>query len=84
MDYPSIIAKGTGIVLLLMTFRSIYRHFFASKKAAAATAPGTSMASATAVAEKKPSFFEAFSNNLLLYLWLAFMLIFSTGMIVNN
>jgi hypothetical protein len=27
---------------------------------------------------------EQILNNILLYLWLAFMLVFSTGMIVNN
>jgi hypothetical protein len=34
--------------------------------------------------DKKPSLIEQLLNNLLLYLWLAFMIIFSSGMIFNN
>jgi len=73
MDLAAILAKITGAVLLVFTLRSVYRHFF-TKKAAPATAGAT----------EKTSVSESILNNLLLYLWLAFMVAFSTGMIVNN
>ncbi|MCU0608870.1 MAG: hypothetical protein MUF22_03765 [Chitinispirillaceae bacterium] len=72
MDYSTILIKIAGVVLLLWTLRSIYRHF-AGKKIAQAEP-----------ADKKPSFSEALLNNILLYLWFAFMLVFSAGMILNN
>ncbi|MBN1127965.1 MAG: hypothetical protein JXA71_03205 [Chitinispirillaceae bacterium] len=81
MDLSAILAKLTGIVLCAWTLRSMYRHFFVQAKNRLASAP----AGATApLPDKKQSLTEAFLNNLLLYLWLAFMLAFSTGMIVNN
>ena len=82
MDLAAILAKLTGAVLLIWTLRSIYRHFFSKSKTIrlAAESGGRS----AAAPDKIPSFTEAFLNNLLLYLWLAFMLAFSTGMIVNN
>lgn len=74
MDYANLIAKLVGIVLLLWTGRSIYRHFTQRKSKPDSTAPEG----------KIPSLSEQLLNNLLLYLWLAFMVIFSTGMIFNN
>jgi hypothetical protein len=76
MDLAAIIAKITGAVLLLVTLRSIYRHF--ARKQGAARARGA------AQTEAKSSVSEMILNNLLLYLWLVFMVVFSTGMIVNN
>ena len=76
MDLAAIIAKITGAVLLILTLRSIYRHF-ARKKGASKARP----ASGT---EAKSSVSEMILNNLLLYLWLLFMLVFSSGMILNN
>jgi hypothetical protein len=81
MDLSAILAKLTGLVLCAWTLRSIYRHFFAQTKNKLASA---STGTATSLSDKKQSLTEAFLNNLLLYLWLTFMLAFSTGMIVNN
>ena len=81
MDLSAILAKLTGLVLCAWTLRSIYRHFFAQAKNKLASA---STGANIAMPDKKQSLTEAFLNNLLLYLWLAFMLAFSTGMIVNN
>jgi hypothetical protein len=81
MDYPTILIKIAGGVLLVWTLRSIYKHF-APHKVKTATAPGSDKASIKT--EHSPSVSEQFLNNLLLYLWLAFMLIFSSGMIFNN
>ncbi len=72
MDTASILAKVVGIILLAWTLRSIYKHVKARK---------------AAMKEKKEeaqSLTEQILNNILLYLWLAFMLVFSTGMIFNN
>jgi hypothetical protein len=81
MDLPAIIAKLTGAILLAWTARSIYRYFKQGKiKAVSAQSEPTT----TGKDEKKTSFTEQLLNNFLLYLWLAFMLIFSTGMILNN
>jgi Na+/melibiose symporter-like transporter len=71
MDIVSILAKIAGAVLLIWTIRSIYKHV-QEKKAARRNN------------EEVQSLSEQFLNNILLYLWLAFMLAFSTGMIVNN
>jgi hypothetical protein len=77
MDFPSISAKIIGIALLAWTSRSVYRHFAQRK---------TKIDSPSTIAEEvvKPSITEQLLNNLLLYLWLAFMVVFSVGMIVNN
>lgn len=74
MDYSTILVKLTGVALLIWTFRSIYKHFM-DHKTKNDTIPKD---------EKKPSLTEQLLNNLLLYLWLAFMVIFSSGMILNN
>lgn len=77
MDYPSISAKIIGIALLAWTSRSAYRHFTQRK---------TKIDSTSTIAKEavKPSITEQLLNNLLLYLWLAFMILFSGGMILNN
>ena len=74
MDYSTILVKATGIVLLIWTLRSIYKHFMDHK----------TKNDALPKDDKKPSLTEQLLNNLLLYLWLAFMIIFSSGMILNN
>jgi threonine/homoserine/homoserine lactone efflux protein len=74
MDYSTILVKVTGAALLIWTGRSIFKHFM-DHKAKNAALPKD---------EKKPSLTEQLLNNLLLYLWLAFMVIFSSGMIINN
>ncbi len=76
MDLAAIIAKITGALLLILTIRSIYRHF-ARKK-------GASKSRSASGTEAKSSVSETILNNLLLYLWLIFMLVFSSGMILNN
>lgn len=72
MDIPALLAKLTGTLLLLWTLRSIYLHVQEKRKAAKANK------------EEVQSVSEKILNNLLLYLWLAFMVAFSTGMILNN
>lgn len=72
MDIPALLAKLVGAVLLVLTGRSIYRHV---KERRAARRSGK---------QDSQSLSEHLLNNLLLYAWLAFMLVFSTGMIVNN
>ena len=74
MDYSTILVKVTGAVLLIWTLRSIYKHFMDHK----------TKNDALPKDDKKPSLTEQLLNNLLLYLWLAFMIIFSSGMILNN
>jgi len=72
MDWPSILAKIAGAVLLAGTIRSIFKHVKEKRKAALENKPDEQSTS------------ERMLNNVLLYLWLAFMVVFSTGMIVNN
>jgi threonine/homoserine/homoserine lactone efflux protein len=72
MDLPTILVKIVGAVFLLWTGRSIWRHV-KDKRLQQVNA---------AVASQ--SITELILNNILLYLWYAFMLVFSTGMIVNN
>ena len=82
MDYSTVLVKVTGGVLLIWTLRSIYKHFkdHNSKKVPPQDAtPGSNQKD-----DKNPSLTEQLLNNLLLYLWLAFMIIFSSGMILNN
>jgi hypothetical protein len=76
MDLAAIIAKITGAVFLIVTLRSIYRHF-ARKKS-------PSKARSVSESEAKSSVSEKILNNLLLYLWFIFMLVLSSGMILNN
>ncbi len=72
MDLPSILIKITGLVLLAWTIRSIVLHVKEKRKIAAEAK------------EEDQSVTEQVLNNVLLYLWLVFMLAFSTGMMVNN
>jgi glycerol uptake facilitator-like aquaporin len=71
MDLPAILAKITGAVFLIWTLFSIYKHVRLQQKE-------------NSTRQEVQSVSEQILNNILLYLWLAFMLIFSTGMIVNN
>ncbi len=73
MDLASVLIKIAGFVLLVWTLYSIYRHV-REKRAAMKSAK----------AGEVQSISEQILNNILLYLWLAFMLVFSIGMIVNN
>ena len=82
MDLAAILAKFTGVVLFAWTLRSIYKHFFAPVKQKQLAVQAVGPASQTI--DKKQSMTEAFLNNILLYLWLAFMLAFSMGMVINN
>jgi hypothetical protein len=84
MDLAAILAKLTGAALLVWTLRSIYKHFFVQAKNRVAVSSPAGQSASVAVSDKKQSISEAFLNNLLLYLWLAFMLAFSSGMIFNN
>lgn len=72
MDIPAILIKLTGIVLLVWTGRSIYLHIKDKKDKEKQNK------------EKEQSISEQILNNILLYLWFAFMLAFSIGMILNN
>lgn len=74
MDLPAVLIKITGLVLLGWTCYSIYRHV-RDKRAAMKAAAKT---------DEVQSVSEQILNNILLYLWLTFMLVFSIGMIVNN
>jgi len=80
MDWTIIIAKIVGAVLLAFTARSIFKHIKDRKRIkvlaqqdAGATPP-----------EAHQSRSEAALNSAILYLWHAFMIAFSVGMIVNN
>ncbi len=72
MDIPAILIKLAGAALLIWTIRSIYIHVKEKRKAEKAGK------------EDVQSVSEQILNNVLLYLWLAFMLVFSSGMILNN
>jgi hypothetical protein len=72
MDIAAILVKLVGLVLLAWTVFSIVKHF-KERKAARMSAK-----------DVQQSFGEQLLNNILLYLWLAFMLAFSSGMILNN
>lgn len=72
MDIPAVLAKLTGVVLLGVTGRSIYKHV------------RERMQAAREHAGDNQSRLESMLNSALLYAWLLFMLTFSTGMIVNN
>jgi threonine/homoserine/homoserine lactone efflux protein len=73
MELSTILIKITGVVLLIWTLYSIYRHVREKQKAAKLNTSG-----------EVQSVSEQILNNILLYLWLAFMIVFSIGMIVNN
>jgi Na+/melibiose symporter-like transporter len=68
MQLSTIIVKIVGVLLFAWTIRSIVKHFKERK----------------ASGQSEQSITEQFLNNLLLYLWLFFMTVFSIGMIVNN
>jgi Na+/melibiose symporter-like transporter len=72
MDIASILAKIVGIALLVWTLFSIYKHVKDRRIAMKENK------------EEEQSRAESLLNNALLYLWLAFMLAFSTGLVVNN
>lgn len=72
MDIPKILINITGAILLGWTLWSIKKHIQEKRKAAK---EGD---------KEKQSVSEQVLNNILLYLWLAFMIVFSTGMILNN
>ena len=73
MDLPAILIKITGFILLAWTLFSIYKHVQDKKRIAKETRK-----------EQHQSVSEQILNNILLYLWLAFCLVFSVGMMVNN
>ena len=73
MELSIVLIKITGVVLLIWTLYSIYRHVRERQKAVKAANNG-----------EVQSVSEQILNNILLYLWLAFMVVFSIGMIVNN
>ncbi len=72
MDLSTILVKIVGATFLIWTLFSIYKHFRDKNL------------NQQNKKEEVQSISEQILNNLLLYLWLAFMLVFSTGMIVNN
>lgn len=72
MDWPIALAKTAGLVLLAWTVWSIVKHV---RERSEAVRRGQ---------QEPQSISEQILNNLLLYLWLTFMLVFSVGMIVNN
>ena len=73
MDLSTILVKITGVVLLIWTGFSIFKHVQEKRRN-----------TKTAKKEAAQSLSEQVLNNLLLYLWLAFMVVFSVGMMVNN
>jgi len=73
MELSTILIKTAGVLLFLWTLYSIYKHVKEKQKMMKA-----------AKAEEAQSVSEQILNNILLYLWLAFMVVFSIGMIVNN
>lgn len=72
MDLSTVLVKIAGAIFLIWTLFSIYKHF-REKNITQKTSK-----------EEVQSISEQFLNNILLYLWFAFMLAFSIGMIVNN
>ena len=73
MDLSTILVKISGAGLLLWTLYSIYRHVQEKR---------SMMKSSKS--EETQAISEQILNNILLYLWLAFMVLFSSGMIINN
>lgn len=73
MELSTILIKTAGVLLFLWTLYSIYRHVKEKQKMLK-----------TVKAEEAQSVSEQILNNILLYLWLAFMVVFSIGMVVNN
>lgn len=80
MDSASVIAKSVGSVLLILTVRSIYKHFWMRhirRKFAVSARSKTG-------AKVEHSKLEAALNVVLIYAWFTFMTVFSVGLIVNN
>jgi hypothetical protein len=75
MDWPAVLIKITGVLLCGFTLRSIYQHIRArvEKRTAGRSNEG-----------QEQSTVEFILNHLILYVFLAFLLTFSIGMIVNN
>lgn len=86
MDALAIIAKITGAALLIWTGRSIYKHVanIRTKGPAGKKNDDASQNNASIKDEKQHSITEHALNNLLLYLWFAFLIAFSLGLILNN
>lgn len=70
MDFITIAAKITGVILFLFTIKAIVKHFKKESKEAK-EAPNQSKT-------------ERLLNAGILYLWFFFITSFSIGMIVNN
>jgi threonine/homoserine/homoserine lactone efflux protein len=73
MELSTILIKIAGVILFLWTAYSIYRHVREKQQL-----------NKTLKAGEVQSISEQILNNILLYLWLAFMVVFSIGMFVNN
>ncbi len=68
MPLSILLAKIAGLILLAWTARSIWRHVKERRHAK----------------NTEQSVTESLLNNLLLYVWLAFMTAFSLGVFFNN
>ena len=68
MEISTVLVKVVGIVFLAWTVRSIIKHLKEQKEKP----------------EDAQSTSEKFLNSFIYYLWLAFMTVFSFGMIFNN
>jgi len=68
MTISTILVKTVGLVFLVWTIRSVFKHVKERK----------------VKKQNEQAVSEQILNNLLLYLWLAFMMAFSLGMIFNN
>jgi hypothetical protein len=68
MTISTILVKVAGVILLAGTIRSILRHLKERKLRK----------------RNEQAVSEQMLNNFLLYLWLAFMTVFSLGMFFNN
>jgi hypothetical protein len=68
MTLSTILVKVVGLVLFAGTVRSVIRHLKERK----------------VKKQNEQAVSEQLLNNFLLYLWLAFMTVFSLGMIFNN
>jgi hypothetical protein len=68
MSISTILVKAAGVILFAGTIRSILRHLKERKLRK----------------QDEQAVSEQVLNNFLLYLWLAFMTVFSLGMFFNN
>jgi hypothetical protein len=71
MDYPALLAKIAGVVIFAL---NVYVIFFRKKKSV--PQPESTLA--------KQSKAELALNTTLLYVWRAFVFVFSVGLVVNN